>query len=171
MGQLLRHGDRLSKVALLRLGHGEFECIDEDRWSSLDMEVHEHLLVHGEVGEVKAPLIHNDFKGLHAYFDRHNHYSSWEAARFLALLNSSGGVRTKGGQWTKRQKLKYRLLRSPLFPVMYFIGAYVLKGGWRDGRSGLRFCLLKAFYFYQIQLKIQEAQRPISCHTRRKGKA
>jgi len=152
MGRLLRHGDQMRKLALLRLGHGEYERIDEERWSALDMEVHEHLQVRGPVGEIKPPLIHNDFKGLHAYYERHNHYSSWKARRFLALQN--GGR----ANWTRRQKLKYRLLRSPLFPLLYFLGSYGFKGGFRDGAAGLRFSLCKAFYFYQVQLKIEEAR-------------
>lgn len=152
MGRLLRHGDQLRKLALLRLGHGEFERIDEERWSALDMEVHEHLLVQGPTGEIRARLIHNDFKGLHAYYERHNHYSSWEAARFLALQS------TRSRNWTVRQKIKYRLLRSPLFPLLYFVGSYGLKGGFRDGSAGLRLSVCKAFYFYQIQLKIAEAK-------------
>jgi hypothetical protein len=152
MGRLLRHGDQLRKLALLRLGHGEYERIDEERWSALDMEVHEHLVVSGAVGAIKAPLIHNDFKGLHAYYERHNHYSSWEAGRFLALQGANQG------NWTPRQKLKYKLLRSAWFPLLYFVGSYGLKGGFRDGGAGLRFALSKTFYFYQVRLKIQEGQ-------------
>jgi hypothetical protein len=109
-------------------------------------------LVLGMGCEIRAPLVHDDFKGLHAYFDRHNHYSSWEASRFLSLQSP------KGQKWTRRQRIKYRLLRSPLFPLLYFLGSYGLKGGFRDGVAGLRFSVLKAFYFYQIQLKVEEVK-------------
>lgn len=152
MGRLLKHGDTFRKLPLLRLGKGEFEGIDEAMWSSLDMEVHEHLIVDGAVGELKSPILHNDFKGLTAYFDRHNKYSSWEAARYNAL---SQAERQK---FTRRQKIKYGLLHSSVFPILYFAGAYFFKLGFLDGKAGFRFALCKMFYFYQINFKIAEGK-------------
>jgi glycosyltransferase involved in cell wall biosynthesis len=153
MGKLLKHGDRMKKMALLRLGSGQFEPVDEDHWSTLDMEVHEHLLVDGKVGRMKSSIVHDDDKGLRAYYDRHNCYSSWEASRTLAVAgrNSPAGL-------TFRQRLKYRLARSMWFPVAYFFAAYVLKFGFLDGAAGLRFNLSKMFYFYQINFKIAELE-------------
>ena len=159
MGRLLKHGDKLVKLPLLRIGHGEFERIDEDLWSSLDMEVHEHLLIDGYVGHIKAPIIHNDFKGLTAYFDRHNQYASWEAARYLALKESD---RLK---FTWEQKIKYRLIESIFFPPLYFVAAYLLKLGFLDGKAGLHCAISKAFYFYQIKLKIAEKKANSSPNT------
>ena len=43
------------------------------------MEVHERVLVDGVTGRLPTPLVHEDFKGLEAYIDRHNRYSTWEA--------------------------------------------------------------------------------------------
>jgi glycosyltransferase involved in cell wall biosynthesis len=152
MGHMLKHGDPFRKLPLLRLGRGEYERIDEDSWSRLDMEVHEHLVIDGEVGHIKAPLIHDDFKGLSAYYNRHNEYSSWEAARYMAL-------REAGQQsFTARQKLKYRLLESPWFPLLYFVATYVFKLGFLDGKAGFRFAVSKMFYFYQINFKVAEMQ-------------
>ena len=153
MGRLLRHGYKLDKLPLLRVGHGEYERIDEDSWSALDMEVHEHLVIEGAVGHLKSPLIHNDFKGLAAYYDRHNHYSSWEAARYLAL------DKDRQKKLTAKQKLKYRFVASPLFPLFYFFATYVLKRGFLDGKEGFRFSISKMFYFYQVNFKIAEKRK------------
>jgi glycosyltransferase involved in cell wall biosynthesis len=150
MGRLLKHGDPFRKLPLLRLGHGEFERIDERMWSKLDMEVHEHLVIEGKVGEIKSPVIHNDFKGLQAYYDRHNQYSSWEAARYLQQQKASSA------QWTARQKLKYRLMESNFLPFAYFFVSYIIKGGFLDGNAGWRFAVSKCFYFFQINFKIAE---------------
>lgn len=158
MGRLLKHGDPFRKLPLLRVGYGEYERIDESRWSKLDMEVHEHLIVEGEVGYIKSPLIHNDFKGLEAYYERHNQYSSWEAERYLAARTGAGK------SWTWRQKLKYRLLGSAALPILYFLGAYVWKLGFLDGRAGFRFCVSKMFYFAQVNFKIAERQTQMSSH-------
>lgn len=150
MGQPLRHGDPFRKLVLMKIGCGEFERIEDNNWSALDMEVHEHLILKGKVGQMKAPIEHRDFKSLDAYYNRHNHYSSWEAARFLSLKDADRK------HFTKRQQLKYRLLTSIWFPPLYFLGSYVLKRGFLDGKAGFRFAIGKMFYFYQINFKIAE---------------
>lgn len=150
MGRLLKYGDKFRKMPLVRKGCGEFERIDEESWSALDMEVHEHLVIDGAIGHMRAPIIHNDYKGLTTYYDRHNQYASWEAARYLSVKNTQNQNRT----W--RQKIKYQMLESPFFPVLYFLGSYILKGGFLDGRPGFRFNISKMFYFYQITFKVAE---------------
>jgi hypothetical protein len=156
MGRLLKHGDKFRKLPLLRLRCGEFERIEENEWSTLDMEVHEHLIVEGDVGEIKAPIVHSDFKGLSAYYDRHNKYSSWEAKRFLTLQQADAR------QFTKRQKLKYKMMGSVLFPPLYFVASYVFKMGFLDGVAGFRFSVSKMLYFYQVGFKIAEEKQASS---------
>ena len=148
MGRLLRYGDPMRKTALLRAGRGKYEQIQEEAWSALDMEIHEQLVVNGSVGVIAAKLEHHDKKGLTAYYNRHNEYSTWEARRFLALQDRS--------HLTLRQHLKYRMLIWPIFPMLYFFVCYFLKGGFMDGKAGFYFALGKMFYFYQIQAKIAE---------------
>lgn len=138
------------------VGAGEYEKIEEDTWSHLDMEVHEHPVLHGSIGEIHAPIEHNDFRGLKHYIAKHNEYSSWEAARYLRLVDE------KGPEWeglTERQKKKYRNLAKWWFAPAYFMATYILKKGFVDGAAGLNFALLKAIYFFQIRLKIKEAHK------------
>ena len=150
MGRELKYGDKMRKLALFKKNKGRYEYIEEDSWSHLDMEVHEHPILHGNVGNIKSPIIHKDYKGLEHYINRHNAYSSWEANRYLTLLKS--GFNTL----TKRQKLKYKLLESGLLPALYFFGSYILKFGFLDGIQGYRLAKYKANYFFQIQTKIIE---------------
>ena len=152
MGKKLRGGDPFRKLALFRVGAGEYEKIEEDNWSHLDMEVHEHPVLEGTVGEIKTPIEHNDFRGLKHYIAKHNEYSSWEAARYLRLMKQ------QGPEWnglTGRQKKKYRNLAKWWFAPAYFVVSYVLKKGFLDGAVGFHFALMKAIYFYQIRLKIK----------------
>ena len=161
MGQQLRGGDAFRKLALFRVGAGEYEKIDEDNWSHLDMEVHEHPVLEGSIGEIQSTIEHNDFRGLKHYIAKHNEYSSWEAARYLRLV---GAKSENVGKWqgeeyanlTDRQKKKYRNLAKWWFAPAYFVVSYFLKKGFLDGAVGLHFSLLKAIYFYQIRLKIRE---------------
>lgn len=151
LGQRLRHGVLQRKLALFRVGAGLYERIDEDRWSALDMEVHEHPILDGTLGEIAEPIEHNDFKSLHHFIDRHNHYSSWEARRTLALLHD-----TAGRSLTKRQRLKYRFVTKVWFAPAYFLLQYVVKLGCLDGRAGLLYAIFKYRYFADVRLKFHE---------------
>ena len=65
LGQELKHGVPQLKLPLFKVSAGLYERIDEDAWSSLDMEVHEHPVLQGSIGELKSKIDHNDLKGLH----------------------------------------------------------------------------------------------------------
>jgi glycosyltransferase involved in cell wall biosynthesis len=164
MGKKLVGGDPFRKLALFRFGAGEYEKIEENNWSHLDMEVHEHPVLVGSVGEIKTPIEHNDFRGLKHYIAKHNEYSSWEAARYLRLEGGKEAnlkIRNQE-EWnnlTERQKKKYRNLAKWWFAPAYFMVSFLLKRGYRDGVIGFNFSALKAFYFYQIRLKILESRQ------------
>lgn len=153
MGKCLQHGDPMKKLALFRVGSGEYERIDECSWSHLDMEVHEHPVLQGSVGEIITPIVHNDYRGLRHYITKHNEYSEWEARRYLKLKETG---RKDWDRLNKRQQFKYRNLAKWWFAPFYFLVSYLYKGGFRDGAGGLRFAVMKAIYFYQIRLKILE---------------
>lgn len=160
LGHPLRHGLRMRKLCLFRPGKGEYERVDETHSSDPDMEIHEHPIVTGSVGTIRARLIHHDRRTVHAYLARHNAYSTWEARRYLALQTSPGAQQA---HLTPRQQRKYRFLAKWWLSPAYFLGTYLGKLGFLDGRAGFHFALLKAFYFYQIRLKIREqlAERPV----------
>ncbi|MFZ9914635.1 MAG: glycosyltransferase family 2 protein [Phycisphaerales bacterium] len=152
MGRELRHGSPMRKLALIRAGAGLYERIDENEWSKLDMEVHEHPVLKGTVGELSATIEHNDYKGLHAYIARHNDYSSWEAARYAKLQATPEAWE----HFTKAQRSKYNNLAKWWLAPAYFVHTYIVKRGCLDGGTGLVFALMKAIYFFQIRLKIRE---------------
>jgi len=154
LGKELKAGYPLRKLALFRTGAGEYERIEENQWSQLDMEVHEHPVLQGDVGAILSKIDHQDFRGVSHYVSKHNDYSSWEAYRFI----KTAGDAESRASWTWKQKLKYRLMRSPLIGPIYFLGAYGLLGGFRDGTRGLAFALLKMAYFTQVYCKIRELE-------------
>jgi len=154
LGKELKGGYPLRKLALFRVGAGEYERIDEDRWSKLDMEIHEHPLLEGKIGTIRSKIDHQDFRGVSHYVAKHNEYSSWEAARFL----KDEAERRNRDDLTWKQKIKYRLVRSPLIGPVYFLGTYLLMGGFRDGAAGLAFAFLKMAYFTQVYCKIRELE-------------
>lgn len=151
MGHPLRHGVPQRKLALFKVGAGLFERIDDQSWSSLDMEVHEHPEVSGETRRLKARIIHHDYKSLHHFVARHNEYSTWEARRYLALASSSAWAGL-----TRRQRAKYANITRWWFAPAYFFLTYIMRGGFLDGLPGLRYALFKSIYFFEIRLKILE---------------
>ena len=173
MGRRLRHGYPLRKLALFRVGSGEYERIEEDSWSSLDMEVHEHPVLNGSTAEIRSVIDHREDRGISAYVRKHDEYSSWEAARILA----SEGETPDRARWTWKQRLKRHLVLSPLAGPVYFFGSYVVMGGFLDGAMGLEFAILKASYFTQVACKVRElksrgsAVRKSSAETAPEGSA
>lgn len=154
LGAPLKHGDEFTKLALFRVGAGEYERIEEDQWSHLDMEIHEHPVLSGTTGAIHAPIEHNEYRGLHHYIAKHNEYASWEAARYLQLMQTPHSAAWQA--LTPRQQKKYRYLANWWAAPVYFFRAYFLKGGFLDGAVGFHFAVMKSYYFYQIRLKIRE---------------
>ena len=152
MGKQLKGGYPLRKLALFKVGSGEYERIDELNWSNLDMEVHEHPILNGEVGIIKSKIDHRDYRGVSHYVIKHNEYAAWEAERFLENYNELANKK----KLTWKQRIKYKLMRSVLIGPAYFAGSFFLLGGFRDGSRGLAFSILKMSYFTQIYCKIKE---------------
>jgi glycosyltransferase involved in cell wall biosynthesis len=148
-GAALRWGDRQRKVAMTRVGRGRYEYVTESALSTLDMEVHEHLLIEGPVAKIGAPILHNDYRGVDHWYRKHLEYAAWEAERVRATRSDR--------RW--RQRLKYRVLTRLWFPFAYFVYAYVLRLGFLDGRAGLLFWLAKFSYFLQISIRAQIVSR------------
>ena len=155
LGKPLRGGYPLRKLALFQVGKGEYEQIDEVHWSELDMEVHEHPLISGEVGVINSKIDHRDFRGASHFVTKHSEYASWEAARFLAAM----GDGTSKNHWSWKQRLKYRLMNTVLFPPMFFLGSFFLYGGFIDGTRGFAHGVLKMVYYMQTYCKIREIRK------------
>lgn len=157
LGRRLRHGDPMRKLCLFRVGSGEYERIEEDRWSRLDMEIHEHPVLSGTQGALTARLIHADQRDFAAHIAKHNEYSTWEVRRYRAL---QAGGSAAWERLTPRQRTKYRNLAKWWLAPVYFIASYIARRGFLDGAAGFHLAVFKAFYFWQIRQKIMEAARP-----------
>ena len=142
----LRFGVPQRKLALLRVGAGLYERVEEDNWSNLDMEIHEHPVIDGPIGEIRAPIEHNDYKGIQNFVDRHTQYAVWEARRF-----TKAAISKLNHRWTWRQRVKYRSLQQWWYPWVYFGYNYVVRLGFLDGAAGFQYSLFKLWYFELIR--------------------
>lgn len=145
LGRELRHGHRVTKRILLRRDRAHFPIVDDlDVANMWEVEGHYQPIVEGSVGKLDAELLHRDEDSLYDYFGRHNRYSDWEA---VISGRKSAGVNAN-------RSLQGRLFaKVPAKPVLFFLYAYVLRAGWRDGRAGLHYALFQSFYYWQIGLK------------------
>ncbi len=95
----------------------------------------------GPIGRLHTPLLHEDFKGLHAYIDRHNRYSTWEAElRYRYLSQGAYGAdtikpRLFGNTQERRRWIKGLLIRLPGEPLIWFLYHYVFRLGFLEGRA------------------------------------
>ena len=163
MGRRFRFGGFSHRaVVLIRKGAARFEQLSAELDVGLDMEVHERLIVDGPIGRLRAPLRHEDFKGLEAYIDRHNRYSSWEAAAREEILRQRGPDReilrpSLTGDLQRRRRLLKKLAARVLFePTLWFLYHFVLMGGFLEGRRGLIASQMRFAYIAQVRAKMYE---------------
>ncbi|WP_349771133.1 glycosyltransferase family 2 protein [Alienimonas chondri] len=163
LGRRFRHGGfSFNAMLLVRPDRVRFERLVEVPGDKLDMEVHERLIVDGPVGRLNTPLIHEDFKGLEAYIDRHNRYSTWEAhLRRRLLATGRYGEQTvtpklTGNSQERRRWLKRLAVRTPFEPHLWFAYHYIAKFGFLEGRAGLIASRIRADYIRQVRAKMHE---------------
>jgi glycosyltransferase involved in cell wall biosynthesis len=156
-------------VVLFQRGRARFERLLDDPADGLDMEVHERLIVDGPVGRLRTPLVHEDFKGLAAYIDKHNRYSTWEArVRWQFLATGRWGEdaiapRFWGNVQERRRFLKKIAMRLPGEPWLWFGYHYILRGGFLEGRRGLVASQIRAQYIAQVRAKMFEMECQMAC--------
>jgi len=163
MGKRFRFGGfSHSAVLLFRKGRARFEHVLDELSDALDMEVHERLVVDGKIASLKTPLIHDDCKGLEAYIDRHNKYSTWEAkVRFQFLKTGAWGkdpVQQKilGNVQERRRLLKSIICYLPFEHICWFVYHYIIRLGFLEGRRGLIACRIRSNYIADVRAKIYE---------------
>jgi glycosyltransferase involved in cell wall biosynthesis len=162
LGRRLRHsGASFWKMSLFRRGKGRFECRLADQDASMaDMEVHEHVVVDGETGKLKHPLIHHNVESLSRYILKHNEYSNWDANVWLNPTKQSTELPPSlfGTQAQRRRWLRRRFFGMPGSPLLFFLYKYVFRLGFLDGVPGLIYCTFQGVQFFHIKAKVYELE-------------
>lgn len=152
-GKVLNHGHRIYKLILFNRHKGRFLNYDDLDVSNMwEVEGHYQPNIEGSTGILKNRMLHNDHNSLYDYFSKHNRYSDWEA-----VLRSKGSLVSKDEAQPGIRHLMKRIFQElPFKGIVAFIHSYVFKLGVLDGKAGLNFALARAFYYWQIGLKINE---------------
>jgi glycosyltransferase involved in cell wall biosynthesis len=115
--------------------------------------------VDGTLGYVHEPYLHFSLsKGWSTWVDRHNRYSSEEAAERNRMPVSWKQIFARDSS-VRNKALKPLVSRIPGWPLLRFVHAYIFSGGFLEGRTGFIYCLNLAYYEFLIQIKQRELRR------------
>lgn len=153
LGRVLRHGHRVTKLALFDRGRGRFvDYPDLEAANMWEVEGHYQPAIDGPTARLRGRILHEDHDSLYHWFARHNRYSDWEAVlRERDAIAGDDEALPRG-----RRALKRLFARLPFKAGLSFLYVYVVRLGFLDGRAGLQFALAKAFYYWQVDLKLRE---------------
>lgn len=156
MGRWIRHCGYYPgwTLRLFRRDGARYERLVDGDTGSGDNEVHEHVLVGGAIGKLTGDLLHHAYPDVSAFVEKHNRYSSWEAA---VEVRGERGRLPGGGAF--RRRLREVSRRAPFRPTLRFLYGYVLRGGFLDGYPGFALCRLLANYELWSVLKARELRR------------
>jgi glycosyltransferase involved in cell wall biosynthesis len=164
LGKWIRYGGKYPDWNLRLFKHkvGRYENLGtEDIRNTGDNEVHEHVVLPGKAGYLKNDMLHEDFRDMYHWLERHNRYSNWEARVYYNILNGKGDNGTIGaslfGDAVQRKRfLKKIWVRLPFRPFLRFILFYIIYRGFLDGKAGYTYGRLLSQYEYQIGVKLYE---------------
>ena len=167
LGKWIRFGGKYPDWNLRLFKHklGRYENLStEDIPNTGDNEVHEHVVLNGEVGYLKEDMLHIDFRDIYQWLARHNRYSNWEARVYYNLLtgkDDSGtiGANLFGDAVQRKRFLKKIWVRLPFKPLLRFILFYFIRLGFLDGTAGYIYGRLLSQYEYQIGVKLFELRK------------
>jgi glycosyltransferase involved in cell wall biosynthesis len=159
LGRRIRHCGYAEAWNLRLFKHrlGRYERMPVDPGTKTgDNEAHEHVELRGRVVRLAHELDHHAYPSIAIWVEKHNRYAVWEASMYGRFLREPIPSTIGPGKRFKRL-LKKVYLRLPMRPVVRFLYSYVFRLGFLDGRPGLVFCSLLAFYDFLAWANVYEA--------------
>lgn len=145
-GKILRFGLNNNKLCLFDRRRFVFPAVDDlDLPGMGEIEGHYQPVARDKpvkIGQLSASLLH------HAYDEnweaRHRRYAAWEAG-----MNRKNAWPADPVRWRQAIKRLFRAL--PGRSLIAFLHCYVGKGGFLDGKNGLRFAVSRLHYYAMIR--------------------
>jgi len=155
MGKWLKHAYYPNwNLRLFKHKLGRYEQISSGDTQSGDNEVHEHVIVNGNTGNLICEMDHYAFPSIEVFVEKHNRYSNWEARVELESRPGAGGIQK--ANVGMRRRLKRWSRRLPFRPLLRFLYVYVWQRGFLDGVEGYYFARLHAIYEFLCVAKTRE---------------
>jgi glycosyltransferase involved in cell wall biosynthesis len=162
MGRWIRHGAYYPTWLLRVFRTGKAFC--EQRWMDEHM-----ILTEGRSIQLAHDIIDENHKGLSFWTIKHDHFANREMLNLLDIRseteNNNEAIKSSliGQQDQRKRWLKGNVyMRAPLFlrAFLYFLYRYCIRLGFLDGREGLIFHTLQAFWYrFYVDAKIWEARK------------
>lgn len=154
LGKVLKHYP-FHKVVLYKLGKARVENRSMD----------EHITIRdgGRCLVLKNRFIHNDYKGLTAWIDKHNDYSNRESFEFFNQQRSETELSDLSKSTRIRRFIKYKIyykLPMGIRSYLYYLFRLFIRGGILDGKEGRIFAFLQAYWYrYLVDAKLYEKEK------------
>jgi glycosyltransferase involved in cell wall biosynthesis len=132
------------------------------QYISFERSINLRYSIDGAAGRLRGHLLHYSFnKGIDAWLDKHNRYSSAEAHELLASVKNGFNYKdlVQLDPVGRRRALKELSFRLPARATLRFLYMYFLRLGLLDGLPGYHYCRLLSAYEHMISLKASELQR------------
>lgn len=158
MGKVLKHGivNGIKIVRLFRKGKGHYEQRLMD----------ERFIIDGNIAELKNKFIDDSLLSIKKFVEKHNNYSSREAALLLdaefGLTDASNENPSLGDNATAKRMQKDKYARMPIFwrSLGYFCYRYFFKFGFLDGKEGFLWDFFQGFWYRMlVDAKIFEVKK------------
>lgn len=153
-GRNLKHG-RLHPPKIMRIWRNG-KAYMEQRWMDERM-----VLTEGEAVTFKNRFVDHNLNSLAWWTQKHNNYSNRELAVEAMRMY---GIGTENDALKGRNQKKGMYYRLPPFlrAGMYFATRYFLLGGFLDGKAGLIWATLQAYWYrFLIDAKMNEMVREL----------
>lgn len=161
MGQFIRYGGiyPIRQLRIWRNGKG----VCESRWMD------EHIIVDGGIQHLNEDIADINLNNISWWTTKHNNYATREALDMLLLQDPShraasertvyrASMNATLKRWVKNNI--YAKIPGEVRAFLYFLYRYFLKLGFLDGRVGLTFHFLHAFWYRMlVDAKIIEIKR------------
>lgn len=156
-GKMIKRGgifpNYVTRLHKITLGRSEARLMDE------------HIVVSGPVCRLQGQLIDDNVNSLDWWLEKHIKYSVREAAETLVTRRER---RSNIESHTVKRKLKKHIfdrLPSLLGPFLYFMYRTVVRLGFLDGRRGIAFHFLQAFWYRAlVEIRIGQVVSEVETH-------
>ena len=160
MGRWLQHAYYPNwNLRLFRHRLGRYEKLTDADTRSGDNEVHEHVIVQGRTGRLRAEMDHYAFPSVDVFVEKHNRYSNWEARVALDRYLGRSAGQLQSDRVGARRRLKELASRLPGRPLLRFLYVYLWQRAFLDGREGYYFARLHGFYEFLAVAKTYELRK------------
>jgi glycosyltransferase involved in cell wall biosynthesis len=157
-GRWIRHCGWYGGAWLTRLLRRDAASFDLDDWV-------DRPRVEGRIGQLRNDIVDEDLKGLASWLRKHVGYAELEAERRRSRPPFREVVRGwRGRRRTDTRPLGRAVLKDLVFPWVpakplgMFVYMYVVRLGFLDGLTGLRFCFFHAWFQATVNA-LEDARR------------